>query len=819
MDTFFQDLKHSLRMFRNNPLFTLTAVAALALGIGANTAIFSVVNAVLLAPLDVYDPDSVVQLRVTSERGSNRAGSPAKFAHWMSLDDVVEMVTAARDGVINYTGGDEPVQLRVATVSASYFPLYGAQLALGRAFVAEEDAPNGPHSVIISHNLWERRFDSNPDILTRSIRLGGIPYDVVGVMASTFDISELQPPSDIWVPFQLDPNSTDQGHYFSLNARLKPGVSVEQARARLQPATEVYRERFPDFADGQVFDVLPLGEALAANSRSSLLVLMGAVGFVLLIACANVANLLLARAAGRRREIAIRSAIGAGRGRIIRQLLTESVLLATFAGAVGLGIGTLGIRALLAVNTAGLPRVGQDGSLVSIDWRVLVFTLGASALTGILFGVIPALQGSRADLSGALKEGGGRAGSGFRQNKARSLLIVTEVALALVLLVGSTLLVRSFSALSQVDPGFDVTNVLTVRMSLGAEQRFTTSESVESLVQNAVQQLESIPGVEVASAGCCVPLQDGFGLPFVIAGRPLEGPYHGGSGWISVSPGYFEVFRIPVVRGRTLDIRDNSAGPPVVLINEAMARQFWPEGDPLKDQLTIGHGVMAEFADEPERQIIGIVGDVRDSGLNNDPRPKMYVPQAQISDAATVLNSGIIPLAWMVRTAGPPASLAETIQTELRQTSGLPVASVMSMEDVVSSSISRQRFNTWLMTVFGGLALLLAAIGIYGLMAYSVQQRTQEIGIRLALGARVNQIRAMVVSQGMKLAVAGVIVGIAAAFALSQVISSFLFGVDARDPLTFIVVPLFLAAVALIAVWIPARRASRLDPLEALRHE
>ncbi len=818
MEAVLQDLKHSLRIFRQNPAFTFAAVAALALGIGANTAIFSVVNAVLLSPLDVYEPDRIVQLRTTSPQGNNQGGSPAKFAHWRTLEDVLEMTSAARMGVVNYTGGDEPEQVRSWTVSADYFRLFGAGVVQGRTFSPEEDLPGGPKTVVISHSFWERRFDSDPETIGRMITLGGVSYTVIGVLDPSFSTADFGPTPDVWLPFQLDPNTSDQGHYFGVNARLKPGITLEQARARMASFTEAYRERFPRFGEEETFDLIPLRDALVSNSRSTLFVLMGAVGFVLLIACANVANLLLARAAGRRREIALRSAIGAGRGRIIRQLLTESVLLAAIAGALGLGLGVLGIRALLAVNTAGLPRVGEAGGLVGVDWRVVGFTVLASLLTGVLFGLIPALQSSRTDLSSALKEGGGRSGSGFRQNKARSLLIVTEVALAVVLLIGSTLLIRTSVALGDVDPGFSATNVVTMRMSL-AEAHFATSESVERLIDDGVQRLEALPGVEVASATCCVPLQGGYGLPFVIAGRPLEGQSHGGGGWLTVSPGFFDVFEIPVKRGRAIEIRDNAAGPPVVMINEAMARQYWPEGDPLEDRLIIGRGVMREFNDEPERQIIGIVGDVRDSGLNNDPTPRMYVPQAQISNAANALNMGIMPVAWVVRTAGNSSALTEQIQAELRQVSGLPVANVSSMEEIVSNSLSRQKFNMWLMTVFGFTALLLAAIGIYGLMAYSVQQRTQEIGIRLALGARLEQVRNMVVRQGMLLAGVGVAIGLAAAYGLAQSIASFLFGVEAHDALTFASVPLLLCLVALAAIWIPARRASRVEPLKALRYE
>jgi predicted permease len=819
METIFQDLKHSLRMFRQNPAFTFAAVAALALGIGANTAIFSVVNTVLLSPLDVYEPDRLITFRTNTPTSQNALSSPAKFAYWKGMTDVIELISASRTGVMNYTGGDEPEQVTFSRVSKDYFQLYGAQVMLGRTFTADEDAPKGPLSVVVSYSFWERRFNSDPDILGRTLLLGGVPHVAVGVMDPGFDISSFGPRADVWVPFQLDPASPDQGHYFGVGGRLRPGVTLEQANARVAASADGYRELYPDFGQGGSFDIQPLQEALVANARSSLLALSGAVGLVLLIACANVANLLLARAAGRRREIAIRAAIGAGRGRIIRQLLTESVLLSMIAGAIGLGLGALGIRGLLSVNTAGLPLIGDGGALVTIDWRVVAFTVAAASITGILFGLIPALQSSKTDLNGALKEGGGRSGSGFRQNKARSALIVMEVSLALVLLIGSVLLIRTSVALADVDPGFNVDNVVTMRMSL-ADERFSKSEAVENLVQNGVRRIEALPGVEVASATCCVPLQGGYGLPFVIAGRPLgDQPVHGGGGWATVSPGFFEVFRIPAVRGRTFTLRDISTGPPVVIINETMAREYWPDGDPIGERLIIGRTIMREFADEPERQIVGVVGDVRDAGLNNDPQTRMYVPQAQLSDAANALNLGLSPIAWVVRTQGSPAALTERIQTELRQASGLPLASVTPMEEVVSNSLSRQKFNMWLMTVFGFTALLLAAIGIYGLMAYSVQQRTQEIGIRLALGARLDQVRNMLVAQGMVLAGVGVAIGLAAAYGLAQFISTFLFGVEAHDPLTFVAVPLLLGFVALAAIWIPARRASRVEPLKALRYE
>ena len=725
---------------------------------------------------------------------------------------MVEDVTAFRNGLVNYTGGDVPEQLRWAQASVDYFRLFGTPIVQGRAFAPDEDLPNGPQVVLISEQLWERRFDRDPDIVGRSLSLSAEPHVVIGVVGDSFDFRDFGSAPDVWTPFQLDPNSDAQGHYFTVAGRLRPGVSLTQAQTALEHSSVAYTERFPDtLGDDAVFGAEPIQEMLVSNVRSLLFVLMGAVGFLLLIACANVANLLLVRATGRKREIAVRTAIGAGRGRIVRQLLTESVVLSVTGGALGLVLGVAGIRALLAVSTAGLPRIGQDGSLVTVDWRVLVFGLLVSVGTGVLFGLLPAMQGSRTDLSGTLKEGGGRTGSGFRQNKTRAVLVVSEVALALILLVGSALLIRTSLALSAVDPGFDATNVLTMRMSLTGP-RFETAAGVEQLLREGVDRVRALPGVEHAAATCCVPLQGGFGLPFIIAGRPLEdGPFHGGGGWTTLSDGYFEVFKIPVRRGRVFTER--------VVINEAMATQFWPDGNPLDDRIAIGRGVMQEFADEPERQIIGIVADIRDGGINQDPRPMMYVPQGQLTDGANALNLEIAPMGWIVRTQTSPQALSEAIQEELQLASGLPVSDVTTMNEVVSRSTSRQRFNMLLMTVFGAAALLLAAIGIYGLMAYSVEQRTQEIGIRLALGAEPGRVRNMVVLQGMRLVVVGIVIGLASASGLTRFIASLLFEVEAWDPSAFIAVPLVLTAVAMVAVMVPARRASRVDPMVALRNE
>ena len=822
METFFRDLRQSLRMFAQSPAFTLAAVAALTLGIGANTAIFSVVNAVLLKPVAIQDPDRVVVFMNVSPRGRGAGASPAKFVHYRQQDQVVQDVAAFNIGVMNFTGSGFPEQLRSGRVSADFFKLTAPPMIQGRAFLPEEDRPNGPRVAILSKRLWETRFNSDPNLTGKSISLGGEPYTIVGVLGD-FDFREFGLTPQVWTLFQFAPNTTDQLHYFQVIGRLKPGVTLQQADSRLSASAVDYRQKFPNFGPQNSFGVRPIRDVIVGDqTRQSLLIYGGAVSLVLLIACANVANLLLVRATGRRREIAIRAAIGGSRRRIIRQLLTESVVLSLAGGLLGLFVGWAGIRALLSVNTAGLPRVGENGANVGLDWMVVAFTVGVSLATGLIFGLIPALQSSKTDLTTTLKESAGRSGTGFRQNKVRSALVVIEVALALVLLIGSALLIRTAVALGRVDPGFDTHNVLTLKMSLKGVQ-YEKAEAVEQVVRNGVEKLRAIPGVENASATCCVPLEGGYGLPFRIVGRPLgadaQGPFHGGGGWMTVSPGYFEVFKIPVRKGRTFNERDTSASAPVVLINEAMARQYWPNADPLADRIVIGKGGMREFATEGDRQIIGVIADIKSNGLDTEPQPQMWIPQAQVPDAANALNVGLTPISWIIRTQLAPQSLSQTIQEQLQQATGLPVTDVRSMDEIAARSVSRQKFNMWVMTVFGGCALLLAAIGIYGLMAYSVEQRTQEIGIRLALGAQASQVRKMVVSQGMILALVGVAIGLGAAFGLARLITTFLYGVTAKDPLVFVGVPILLSAVAFFAVYLPARRASKVDPLIALRYE
>ena len=820
MERLLHDLKHGLRTLRKNPAFAAAAIAALTLGIGVNTAIFSVVNAVLLRPVGLADPDRLVYFMNVTPNGTGPAASPAKYLHWRAQESVVEDAAAFNTGIMNYTGGSFPEQWRSGRVSLNFFKLIGAKFERGHGFTAEQDLPKGPKAVVLSYNIWKTRFNGDPGVLGKSVSLSAEPYEVIGVLSPDVSLRDFGQDLDVWVAFQIDPNSVDQGHYFGSMARLKPGVTLEQAQAAIRGSAETFRAKYPNALQPQnSFTVMPVRDVLVRNVRQSLVVLAWAVSLVLLIACANVANLLLARASGRGREIAVRAALGGSRRRIVRQLLTESVFLSSIGGVLGLGLGFLGIRALLSINTAGLPRVGIDGADVGIDWRVALFTAGISLATGILFGLIPALQASRVDLTSSLKESSGRSGTGARQRWTRGALVVSEVALAMILLIGSALLIKSAVALARVDPGFDATNVLTMRMSLTGPQ-FQKAAAVEQMVQNGVDQLTTLPFVEMATATCCVPLQGGYGLPFRVSGRPLNnGPFHGGASWMTVSPGYFEAFRIPVRKGRTFTRRDDAASMPVVVVNEAFVRQYFPGEETMAQHLTIGKGVIPEFAAESEREIIGIVGDSHDGGLNANPPSIMFIPQPQVPDLANALNIGLSPMAWVVRTKSDPGQFTRQIQDRLQQATGLPVSQIQSMNDVVSVSTSRSRFNMWIMSVFGGAALLLAAIGIYGLMAYSVAQRRQEIGIRLALGAQLSTVRRMVILQGMALALIGAAVGIGASLWLARFMTGFLFQTGERDVLIFSITPVVLLVVALVAVWIPALRASRVDPVKALRAE
>jgi putative ABC transport system permease protein len=816
-----QDLRYAARMLRKSPGFTAVAALTLALGIGANAAIFSVVNAVVLAPLAYPHADRLVELELTFPDGNQKAVSVSHFNIWLRQTQAFDAIAAydfSGPG-INLTGNGLPEQLKGIRASASYFDVYSVPMARGRAYTAQEDVFNGPNVVVISNGLWRGRFGGDPNIIGRTIELGGEANTIVGVTGPTFH-SDAQ--LDVWLPLRPDPSSTDQVGSLMCTALLKSGVTFAQAQAAMKLAAAEFRQKFPGdtgLGSNGSFTAVRLKDALIGDVRKGLLLLLGAVGFVLLIACANVANLLLARATLRKREIALRVALGAGRRRIVEQLLTESVLLSVVGSALGLAIGYIAVKALLAANPVSLPRIGKHGAAVGLDWRVLGFTLLIAVVTGILFGLIPALNASRTDLSVTLKETGMRAGSRVKQNKVRSMLVVMEIALALILLVGAALLIRTFAALRGVDPGFDEHNVMAMNMSLSGGH-FSKAAEIGLLDRNGRQRVETVPGVEAAAMTCCLPFEGAPNLGFLIVDQsPKNAMYTGFSDYILITPEYFQVFRIPLINGRVFNDQDSGAGGRAVIINEAMARQYWPKRNALGSQIVIAKGAGPVFEEGP-RQVVGIVGDIRASGLDQPPSPTMYIPLAQTNDGILALFNRVAPMIWVVRTRTQPFTLRNEIQGELREASGgLPVANVRSMEQVTGDSLARNDFNTTLLTIFAGIALLLAAIGIYGLIAYSVQQRTQEIGIRLALGASPERVLGMVVRQGMLLAGIGVVIGVGAALGLTRLMSGMIYGVKTWDPATFVAVVAVLICVSLLATYVPARRTSRVDPIIALRYE
>lgn len=815
------DLRHAFQLFYKNPGFTLAAVAALALGIGANTAIFSVVNTVLIKPLTYPDADRIVQFQHHPRTGSgmlsaNLASIPIfhVYEHQSSVFQEVAAFDFTSPG-FNLTG-DRPEQLRGIHVSEAYFRLFGAPVILGRTFTTLEDSPHGGKVVVMSYGLWQRRFGGDPAIVGKSLLLGNEPYTILGVIGKDF-VSNLD--ADVWLPFQFDPASKDGNQFFQAAARLKPGVTLAQANAQMELAAAEYYRAYPvpSAADQERFTVLPLRDSIVSDARRSLIVMLGAVSLVLLIACANVANLLLVRATARKRELAIRAALGASRARIIRQLLTESVLLSIAGGALGLLLGIAGVRALMLVSPAGLPRVGENGGSIGVDWTVLGFTLAASLFTGVLFGLLPAFTASRADLNTSLKESGNRTGTGFRQGKSRALLVISEVSLALVLLIGAVLLIRSFAVLHNVQPGFDSQNVLTAEMSMTGDKLHTTA-GIAHLSRIGRERLNAIPGIDISATTTWLPIQVDDGAGFEIVGRPPE-KAKSGSRWMSVSPGYLNTFKIPLLRGRDFNENDTVGHPLVALVNESLVKQCWPNEDPIGKRVIVGNDIIGE-AEKPTRTIVGIIGDTHNTGLSNPPDSMMLVPTAQVSDPYAAAYSDTSAQIWVMRTHGDPHLLIPIVNEQLRIVSGgLPVAHIRTMEEVLGRSTARQSFNMLLLTIFGVVALILAAIGIYGLMAYSVAQRTQEMGIRMALGADRQQIRSLILRQGMILAFLGITIGLAAAFGLTRLLASFLFGVHPWDPQSFLAAPIILALVALASVWIPALRASKTNPTEALRTE
>ena len=825
METLVADIRQSLRALRNNPGFTFVALAALTIGIGTNTGIFSVVNRVLLQPLPYDDPEKLVQLGRQLPAKVQYANSIPKYMVWRDNNVFSSMTLYDNESPgFNLSTGDHPRQIKGAHVSAGYFQVFAVSPMLGRTFTAAEDVPNGPKAALISENLWRNLFDSDPKILTRAITLNFSSYSVIGVIPSRF---AARPEAEVWVPLQADPNSRNQGHYLAAAARLKPGVSLSQAKAEMRAAGERFRRLYPKFMNKtETVAVVPMRAALVGNIKNALYVLLAAVAFVLLIATANVANLLLARSAGRQRELAIRAAMGASRWRVVRQLLTESVLLSTTGGFFGLLLGVLGVRALLLLVPGDIPRLTNSAQLNNplalLDWRILAFTLGVSFLTGILFGLFPALQVSNPNLASTLKEAGARTSTSRHQNSIRKTLVAVEMALALVLLTGAALLVRTFAGLSSADTGIDSHHVSTMLTSLTGEN-YQTTEALTRFSRQALRNIESIPGVEAASTSMFLPIVfRGGDLDFDIPGRALPpGQLHAGDEqWRSATPHYFRVFRIPLLRGRIFTEHDDTSGAPVAVINAAFAKKFFANEDPLGKALEIGKGIGPPFAENVPRVIVGIVGDVRETGLASGKVPVMYVPEYQQPQGMTKLATTSAPLAWEVRSNLDEKSLTDAVTKAIQQVdSRIPLASIRTMDKVLSETISRQNFNMVLLSIFAGSALLLAAIGIYGLMSYSVQQQTQEIGVRMALGADWPTLLLMVLRQGMTPALVGVIAGLAGAYGLTRLMKSLLYGVKPTDPISFFGVAAGLLLVAIAAVLIPARRAISIDPVTALRME
>lgn len=798
-----QDIVYALRVFRKSPGFAITAVATLALGIGGTTAIFSIVNAVLLKPLGIPDPDRLAVLGTTGADGTGM--SPAKYRHLQAESSVFQDVSANVTSLGNQGFGGLLEQKWYTRTSANFFRCVGIRILRGRTFALDEELPNGARVAVISEKWWRQRFASDANAVGKKLILSGETFTIIGVVADVAGFA------GIYIPFQIEANSRDQSDYFQVLTRLKPGISLEQARARLRISAVQYRAKYPGALDPkETFTAVPYREDLVTGDRPLLLVLMGAVSLVLLIACANVANLLLIEASGRRREMAIRAALGASRGRVIRQMLTETVLLAVAGSASGLLLGQAALRALLAVNNGGLDLLGENGSGVGIDWRVAGFALALSLLTGILFGLYPAMKISDANL---------QVGAGPSRNRSRGLFVMAEVSLAVVLLVGSGLLIRSFVALYQVDPGFDAKNVWNIDV-LVSGPKYSKTSAVASTIRSGLESIRSLPGVEAASATCCLPIAQGtYDLGFEILGRPAAVASQA-VGWATVSSGFFDVFRIPVKRGRTITEQDDHRSPPVVVINERLAKQFWPNSDPLGAKIVIGKDTGSkDFEHEPVREIVGVVGDIRSEGLDAKPRPILYVPQAQLPDAETAMFLKMMPMAWVVRTRGEPAGLAREIQKRAMQSTGLPVSDVVAMEHILWSHTGRERFSMFLMMAFGASAMLLAAIGIYGLVAHTVEQRRKEIGIRLALGADGSEVRSMVFRHGMGFVVGGLAVGLAGALGLTRAMSSLLFGVPAHDPFVFAVAPVVLGTVGAMAVWVAARSASEVGVADLLRRE
>jgi putative ABC transport system permease protein len=809
MNTLLQDIRYGFRMLLKHKSFTAVAVIALGLGIGANTAIFSLVNGVLLRPLPFPDAERIISIegKNTGAGVSQSNISFRDFTDWSQQTDLFASAAAYWTGEAHLgADGAEPERVPRAGVTAGFFSVLGVQPVLGRTFVPEDDKGWPQTVAIISHGLWKRRFGSDPGIVGKQVQMSSMPLTIIGVMPSGFEYPEQ---TQIWVPTAVNLSQEPRDNrVWSAIARLNAGIDLKQAQTRLSAINARLEKQFQETNKGWDVSLSPLHERLVREIKPSLLALLGAVGFVLLIACANVANLLLARSAARQKEIAIRAAMGASRSRVLRQMLTESILLSVIGGVAGLFLSFWFTDVLMSMLPEGAPRIEQ----VAIDYRVLTFALGVSALTGVLFGIVPALQASKLNVTSALKEGG-RSGEGHRRTSARSLLLIGEVALSLMLLVGAGLLIKSFLRLQEVRPGFTAHNVLTARMSLQGPKYKHNQQYVEFFRQ-LKERLEAEPGVQAVGGSVNLPLNPtgyAIGRGFIPEGRPLTVEESKDAMFTTITGDYFRALQIPLLAGRLFEPRDNAEGPKVVIINETTAKRVF--GSPtaaIGKRLSVWAAFRGQKREEEfMREIVGVVGDTKSSSLTEERGMQIYVPHAQDSQWNFM---GLV-----IRTAGDPAAFANTLRREVQALDkDQPIYNVRTYDDVVINSLGARRISMQLFTVFGCAALFLAAIGIYGVMAYSVTQRTQEIGIRMALGAQKSDILRLVVRQGMTLTLIGVVAGLAGAFALTRVISNLLFGVGASDPLTFIAISILLIFVSLIACYLPARRAARLNPIVAL---
>jgi putative ABC transport system permease protein len=824
LETLFQDLRFGLRMLRKNPGFSLIAILTLALGIGANTAIFSVVNAVLLRPLPYAAPERLVFIYNSAPGwGIQKLGLfEAEFLRLRDQARALEQVSLYTSTTLTLTGAGEPERVSSGTASGELFAALGVPPALGRSFKLEEEPRGQGDVVILSHSFWRRKFAASPDVIGQSLTLDGRSYTIVGALPQSFK-SPLELQADraveLWIPPGYNPAGSCCGHGLNVVARLRVGQTLEQAQTEINAIMAGVKRDYPQgYPKGYPKDgtkqalLKPLQQELVGDLQRALWVLLAAVLFVLLIACANVANLLLARSELRASEIAIRAALGAERARIIRQLLVESWLLAVIGGGLGVLLAWRGLELLPALGAENIPRLQE----ITLDGRVLGFTLLVSLLTGIVFGLAPALQALKFDLHTALKEGG-RASASIRSgSRLRAALVVAEVALSLMLLLGAGLLIKSFWRLQQVDTGFRAEQLMTLRLFPPAST-YPNDQQVAAFYEKLLERVRSLPGVKDAAVTDGVPLGDwSGGTVMEVEGRPFKSGGHNTAGWHVVSPEFFRTLGVRLLRGRLLEDADQERATPVAVINETLARVHWPNEDPLGRRIRLPNGPQATTA---FLTVVGVVADVKNDGLTEAARQEVYVPLRQRT--AAIDGMGLArQMTLAVRTSVEPLNLVNAIRQEVAALDrNVPIASVRTMEQIMATVTVQPRFNTILLGIFAAVALVLAAVGIYGVLSYSVTQRTHEIGLRLALGAQQGDVLKLVVRQGMILALLGVAIGLAASFALTRLLTGLLYGVSATDPLTFIVIALLLTIIALMACWIPARRATKVDPLVALRHE